>query len=409
MAYRWITEAGEGDGPWSASQSGDTAVLPVVTLALSRSSIPENRGMSTVTATVSPASPTPFTLNIWAAAFPPFPGQFETSPNNILSFAANETQSTGEVVITGLVPAVVNVAGAVSPAGVLVTPPAPVQLRITEVAPPVMVSFERAAYSLAEGNHVTVKVRFNAPAEQTFAIDLVKTHREGATEVDYSGLPESLTFDPGDTEQSFSFSALPDTESDDGENVLLEFGSPLPMGVVAGSPAQATLTISTRPPVTGGGGGGGGFGATPVAPGFADGFRTSRSVAENARSGDAVGSPVSATHPDELEITYSLSGTDAASFAVDEETGQVRVKEGVELTLGRTYTVNLTATDSAGFGAIIIVMIEVTEASFNPYDRNDNDRIERDEVIMAVADYFKGSIDKDEVIEVIKLYFTESG
>ena len=85
------------------------------------------------------------------------------------------------------------------------------------------------------------------------------------------------------------------------------------------------------------------------------------------------------------------------------------MKEGVELTLGRTYTVNLTATDSAGFGAIIIVMIEVTEASFNPYDRNGNDRIERDEVIMAVADYFKGSIDKDEVIEVIKLHFTESG
>ena len=295
----------EGDGSWSASQSAETAVLPVVTLVLSRSSIPENRRMSTMTATVSPASPTPFTLNIWAAAFPPFPGQFETSANNILSFAANETQSTGEVVITGLVPAVVNVAGAVSPADVLVTRPATVQLRITEVAPPV--------------------------------------------------------------------------------------------------------TVVTRPPVTGGGGGGGGFGSAPVAPGFADGFRTSRSVAENARPGDAVGGPVSATHPDELEIAYSLSGTDAASFAVDEETGQVRVKEGVELTLGRTYTVNLTATGSAGFGAIIIVMIEVTKASFSPYDSNGNDRIDREEVLSAVSDYFKGLLDKDEVIELIKLYFQGGG
>ena len=181
----------------------------------------------------------------------------------------------------------VNVTGTVSPPDAHVMPPARVQLRITEVGPPVMVSFERAAYSLAEGNRVTVRVRFNAPAGQTFTIHLVKTHRDGATEVDYSGLPESLTFDPSDTEQSFSFSALPDTESDDGENVLLEFGTPLPMGVIAGSPAQATLTISTRPPPppppppereeettttttsTGGGGGGSfsfGGGAAAVGP-----------------------------------------------------------------------------------------------------------------------------------------------
>ena len=70
----------------------------------------------------------------------------------------------------------------------------------------------------------------------------------------------------------------------------------------------------------------------------------------------------------------------------------------MDLTPGMTYTVNLTATDSAGFGAIIIVMIEVTEAAFSPYDRNGNDRIDRDEVLSAVSDYFKGLIEKDEVI-----------
>ena len=331
----------EGDGPWSASQSGETAVLPAVTLVLSRSSIPENRGMSKVTATVSPASPTPFTLNIWAAAFPPFPGQFETSANNILSFAANETQSTGEVVITGLVPAVVNVAGAVSPAGVLVTRPAPVQLRITEVVPPVMVSFERAAYSLAEGNRVTVKVRFNAPAEQTYTIDLVKTHRDGATEVDYSGLPESLTFDPGDTEQSFSFSALPDTESDDGENVLLEFGAPLPMGVIAGSPAQATLTISTRlppppPPPRGGGGGGAPLNRSPE---FMEGDRTTRSAAENTPAGANIGDPVAATDFNRDTLTYSLRGLGSDLFDVDASSGQLLTKDALDYETESSYIV----------------------------------------------------------------------
>lgn len=130
-----------------------------------------------------------------------------------------------------------------------------------------------------------------------------------------------------------------------------------------------------------------------------------RVVAENARPSDAVGAPVSATHPDGLKITYSLSGTDASRFTVDEETGQIRVREGVELTLGSTYTVNLTATDSAGFGAIIIVVIGVTEATHHRYDLNRSGTIERDEIIAAVADYFDGLITKDEVIELLNLYF----
>ena len=166
-------------------------------------------------------------------------------------------------------------------------------------------------------------------------------------------------------------------------------------------------TTSTR--TTTGGGGGGGFGPAPIAPKFADGFRATREVAENAGPGNAVGVPVPATHPDDLEITYSLSGTDAASFTVDEETGQIQVKEGVELKLGQTLTLNLTATDSAGFGAIIIVAIEVVEAMHHRYDANRNGNIERDEVIAAVKDYFDGEIDKDEVIDLIKLYFAESG
>ena len=129
----------------------------------------------------------------------------------------------------------------------------------------VSVSFEQAAYSVMEGGDaVTVIVRLNAPAKQMFTIDLVKTE-DGATEEDYSGLPDQLTFDPLETEQSFGFSALRDAQADDGESVLLGFGT-LPPGVIAGSPAQAKLTISDvviRSTVTGGGGGGGG-GPPPV-------------------------------------------------------------------------------------------------------------------------------------------------
>ena len=155
-------------------------------------------------------------------------------------------------------------------------------------------------------------------------------------------------------------------------------------------------------------GGLGGFGPAPVAPKFDDGFRTEREVPENAVSGDPIGNPVDATHVDDLAISYSMSGTDAALFNVDEDTGQIRVKEGVNLTLGSTHTVNLTATDSAGFGALITVNITVIEAVHHPYDANGNGIIDRDEVLAAVADYFAGDIEKDVVIEIIKLYFEES-
>ena len=135
----------EGDGPWSASQPGETAVLPAVTLFLSPPTIPRNRGMSIVTATVSPASPTEFSLSLWARAFPPIPGQFETSLNNVLTFAANATESSGDFVITGIVPVTVTVSATVSPAAALVKPPAPVQLQIVVITeddvPYVVVSF----------------------------------------------------------------------------------------------------------------------------------------------------------------------------------------------------------------------------------------------------------------------------
>ncbi len=56
-----------------------------------------------------------------------------------------------------------------------------------------------------------------------------------------------------------------------------------------------------------------------------------REVAENNVEGQTVGAPVSATDPDPGDaLTYSLSGTDAASFTID-SSGQIRVATGVTL------------------------------------------------------------------------------
>ena len=118
-----------------------------------------------------------------------------------------------------------------------------------------------------------------------------------------------------------------------------------------------------------------------------------------------MGDPVAATHPEDSAVTYSLSGTDAARFTVDEETGQIRLGQAVTLELGQTYTVNLTGTDSSGTGAIIIVVIAVAEGVGDPYDLNRNGSIEKDEVLAAIADYFAGRIEKAEVLMLVTRYF----
>ena len=166
--------------------------------------------------------------------------------------------------------------------------------------------------------------------------------------------------------------------------------------------AGVTVTVNDNDAGGGGGGGGGGFGPALGAPQFVDGFRTSRILVVTAQAGSPVGGPVAATHPDDLAMTYALSGTDATLFTVDEETGQIRLGQAMTLELGQTYTVNLTATDSSGTGAIIIVVIEV---AFHPYDLDKSGTIELDEALAAVGDYFQDVITFEEVVEVVKLYF----
>ena len=59
--------------------------------------------------------------------------------------------------------------------------------------------------------------------------------------------------------------------------------------------------------------------------------------------------------------------------------------------------------------SVIIFILSATPtvvAAPADYDANGNGTIERDEVILAIKDYFAGAISRDEVIEVIKFYFS---
>ena len=123
--------------------------------------------------------------------------------------------------------------------------------------------------------------------------------------------------------------------------------------------------------------------------------------------------PIAAGDADGNTLTYTLGGADAALFTLDENTGQIKVGAGTTLDYEAdqtTYTVDVTAANPPDAGATITVTITVIDADLGPlgshYDANNDRKIERDEVIAAIVDYFSDLITRDQTIEIIVLYFS---
>ena len=92
-----------------------------------------------------------------------------------------------------------------------------------------------------------------------------------------------------------------------------------------------------------------------------------RSVAENTAAGDNVGDPVTAMDADRDDtLTYALSGTDAASFDIDEMTGQLMTKDALDSETKASYMVVVTATDGSGANDTQMVTITVTDVDEQP-------------------------------------------
>ena len=113
----------------------------------------------------------------------------------------------------------------------------------------VKVAFGAARYDVDEGGQVEVEVRLDESQSSELAIPISVLGREEAaadngftgnldeyasSSSDYSDVPTSLTFVPGDTGKTFTFNALEETVDDDDERVVLSFGT-LPAGVAADS------------------------------------------------------------------------------------------------------------------------------------------------------------------------------
>ena len=96
------------------------------------------------------------------------------------------------------------------------------------------------------------------------------------------------------------------------------------------------------------------------APMFPDTETGMRSIAENSEAAADIGLPVTATDPNGGDnLTYTLVGTDAASFDIGRSDGQLKTKAKLDYEIKNTYMVTVTATDPNGLSDSIDVTIKV--------------------------------------------------
>ena len=101
-------------------------------------------------------------------------------------------------------------------------------------------------------------------------------------------------------------------------------------------------------------------------PAFSEGTGTTREVAENTPADTPFGTDVFATDDDGDTLTYTLEGTDAASFGIDPETGRLKTSAPLDYETRASYAVTVKAADDAGGEATIEVTIEVTDVDEQP-------------------------------------------
>ena len=104
------------------------------------------------------------------------------------------------------------------------------------------------------------------------------------------------------------------------------------------------------------------------APTFANNMEA-RSVAENTAAGQNVGAVVTATDTDVGDtLSYSLEGTDAASFDIvsTSGSGQIQTKAALDHETDASYSVTVKADDGNGGSATVPVTITVTDVAEQP-------------------------------------------
>ncbi len=238
-------------------------------------------------------------------------------------------------------------------------------------APPGPPTFSVDSPSVNEGSDLTFTATLSSPAT---GVSIVRYALGGtALEADpgrsiigdyaYSTAtpPQSnatrFYFATGASEATITFTTVDDPFDEDDETVVLTLSSPRNVTLAANT-ATGTIIDNDGP-------------LANNAPVFAQ-DSTSRSIAETVGAaqdaGRTIGAAVTATDADNDALTYSLEGTDAASFEIVAASGQLRTKVGetYDREAKASYSVTVKATDPSSANDTIDVTIDITNVSEPP-------------------------------------------
>ena len=226
------------------------------------------------------------------------------------------------------------------------------QLLITDENHEVDLSVNPSSVS-EDAGATNVEVTATLPEGVTFSAATVITIQvTGGTATagnDFQAVDDFQVTIPADAQSgtgAFTLTPIADTSNESDETVLVD-GSAAGVTVV---PAQLLIT-------------------DPEAS-ASSGSRV-REVPENTPSGEAIGAPVWPRDPDRANLVYSLSGTDAESFTIDEATGQLRTLAALDYEAVSSYQVTVEVTDGKDAEAddtvdVTINVIDVDEAPDAP-------------------------------------------
>ncbi len=215
-----------------------------VTLALDMNAIDEDGGSTMLRATVWPLPAEDFTVTLSTDPASTAGILTQELDGQTLSFTTGHDSSTNAIPITAVnndenMPAQkVKIMGT-SETHVTVKP---VTLSITDDE--LGVAFGQDAYTVIEGRSVSVTVELDQDPEATVMIPLtVDPPCASDDECSYSGVPESLTFNSGETVKTITFETVVDEDKED-DMVTLEIDEDnLAPDIHVGSPSTTTVTI----------------------------------------------------------------------------------------------------------------------------------------------------------------------
>ena len=225
---------------------------PTLTLKLSKSSISENGGVTTVTAELSGASSEAVTVTVSAAPVSPaVSGDYTLSANKLLTIAAGQTNSTGTVTITAVNNSVdapdkeITVSGTAS-GGRGAANPASKTLTITDDDGTPTLTLKLSKSTISEsGGSSTVTATLSATSSEAVTVTVSAAPVSPAASSDYKlSANKTLTIAAGQTSSSGTVTITAVDNDADAPDKEVTVSGAASGGNGAANPANKTLTIA---------------------------------------------------------------------------------------------------------------------------------------------------------------------